>query len=53
MDILIIDADKLIKAFREKWNKEHPVYEDTSGSMEYSEIIDFIRDFAENGEMNA
>lgn len=42
----LIDVDALITAFRKKWNDEHPVYEDTSGSMTYSEIIDFIRSFA-------
>ena len=31
----------------EKQNEEHPTYEDTSGSMTYSEITDFIREFSE------
>ena len=42
----VIDADELIKAFIEKQNKEHPVYEDTSGNMTYFEITQFIREFA-------
>lgn len=46
----LIDADALITAFRKKWNDEHPVYEDTSGSMTYSEIIDFIRSFAKGSD---
>ena len=41
-----IDADELIKALKDKWNREHPVYDDYSGSMSYDEIIDFIREFA-------
>lgn len=40
-----INSEALIEAFRQKWVKEHPVYEDTSGSMTYSEIIDFIRGY--------
>lgn len=43
----VIDVDELIKAFTDKWNREHPVYDDTSGSMTYSEIIEFIRKFSE------
>ena len=43
-----LDTDALINAFRQKWNDEHPVYEDTSGGMTYSEIIDFIKAFAKN-----
>lgn len=43
-----LGADALINAIRQKWNDEHPVYEDTSGSMTYSEIIDFIKAFAKN-----
>ena len=42
----IIDADELIKALIDKQKKEHPVYEDTSGSMTYFEIIRFIKEFA-------
>lgn len=45
-----IDADALINAIRQKWNDEHPVYEDTSGNMTYSEIIDFIRSFAKGSD---
>ena len=42
----LIDADELIKALKDKWNREHPVYDDYSGSMSYDEIIDFVREFA-------
>lgn len=31
----IIDADELINAFIKKQKKEHPSYEDLSGSMTY------------------
>ena len=42
-----INANGLIEAFRQRWIKEHPVYEDTGGSMTYNEIIDFIRQYTE------
>ena len=42
-----IDADELIQAFIDKQKQEHPIYEDTSGSMSYFEIIRFIQEFAE------
>lgn len=42
----IIDADELIEALLNKQKEEHPVYEDTSGSMTYFEIIRFIKEFA-------
>lgn len=45
-----MDKSKLIKAFQEKWIKEHHVYEDTSGSMSYPEIIGFIRNFKSESE---
>ena len=41
----LISKAKLRKALTDKWNEEHPVYDDTSGSMTYSEIIDFIQKF--------
>lgn len=43
----MIDAEELIQAFINKQNEEHPIYEDTSGSMSYWEIIKFIEHFAE------
>ena len=43
----IINVDELIKAFIDKQNREHPVYDDMSGSMTYSEIVEFIREFSE------
>ena len=42
----IIDANELINAFIEKQKKEHPSYDDLSGSMTYWEIIRFIETFA-------
>ena len=42
-----VDADKLISALKSKWNQDHPEYDDTSGSMTFAEIIEFIRKFAE------
>ena len=44
----MIDAEELIKAFIDKQKKEHPVYDDTSGSMTYFDIVRFIQKFAEN-----
>lgn len=43
-----INANGLIEAFRQKWIKEHPIYDDTGGSMTYNEIIDFIRQYTEH-----
>ena len=45
-----VDIDSLIRAFKKRWREEHPVYEDTSGTMTYPEIITFIRNFAEEKE---
>lgn len=41
----VIFKQDLINAIMDKWRKEHPVYEDTNGSMSYSEIIEFIKNF--------
>ena len=48
----MISETKLIEAFRKKWVSEHPVYDDTGGSMTYSEIIDFIKKFAKDNEID-
>lgn len=44
----LISSEGLIKKLVDKWNKEHPEYDDTSGSMSYNEIINFIREYAES-----
>ena len=44
---------KLVSAFIAKWNNEHPVYEDTSGSMKYLDIIEFIKEFAKQNSYDA